>query len=63
MSELFFKQQELQKNTSEVSDEFSPKYKNTNILITGAGGSIGSEIVEYLTKSNCENIFCWINRS
>ena len=56
MSEVFFKEQELQKNTSVVSDEFLAKYQNNNILITGAGGSIGSKIVEELTKINCKNI-------
>jgi FlaA1/EpsC-like NDP-sugar epimerase len=56
MSESFFKEQELQKNISVVSDEFLMKYQNNTILITGAGGSIGSKIVEELTKINCVNI-------
>jgi FlaA1/EpsC-like NDP-sugar epimerase len=56
MSELFFKEQELQKKSSAVSDGFLAKYQNISILITGAGGSIGSKIVEELTNINCKNI-------
>ncbi len=32
------------------------KYENDTILITGAGGSIGSKIVEKLTEINFKNI-------
>ena len=56
MHEVFFTEQELQKNISVVSDEFLKKYQNNTILITGAGGSIGSKIIEELTKINCKSI-------
>ena len=39
-----------------MSDDFLKKYENDTILITGAGGSIGSKIVEKLTEINFKNI-------
>ena len=56
MFESFFINQALQKSTSLISDEFMKKYQHHTILITGAGGSIGSKIVEELVKINFKNI-------
>ena len=56
MFESFFIKQALQKSTSLISDEFMKKYQHHTILITGAGGSIGSKIVEELVKINFKNI-------
>ena len=56
MFESFFTEQALQKSTPFMSDDFLKKYKNDTILITGAGGSIGSKIVEKLTEINFKNI-------
>ena len=56
MFESFFINQALQKSTSFICDEFLKKYQHHTILITGAGGSIGSKIVEELVKINFKNI-------
>ena len=56
MFESFFIKQALQKSTSLICDEFLKKYQHHTILITGAGGSIGSKIVEELVKINIKNI-------
>jgi FlaA1/EpsC-like NDP-sugar epimerase len=56
MFESFFINQALQKSTSFIGDEFLKKYQHHTILITGAGGSIGSKIVEELVKINFKNI-------
>jgi len=42
MFETFFIEQALQKNAPFVGEAFLNKYKNESILITGAGGSVGS---------------------
>ncbi|MDB2413992.1 SDR family NAD(P)-dependent oxidoreductase, partial [Flavobacteriaceae bacterium] len=56
MFESFFIKQALQKSTSLICDEFLKKYQHHTVLITGAGGSIGSKIVEELVKINFKNI-------
>mgnify|MGYP001038425238 FL=1 len=56
MFESFFIKQAHQKNTSLLRDEFLKKYQDHTILITGAGGSIGTTIVEELVKIKFTNI-------
>lgn len=56
MFEAFFKDQALQKKNSSISDKFLKKYQGGIILITGAGGSVGSEIVKKLTEINFKTV-------
>jgi len=56
MFESFFMEQALQKKTPFVGEAFLNKYQNESILITGAGGSIGSKLVETLVGMNFKNM-------
>jgi len=56
MFETFFIEQALQKNAPFVGEAFLNKYKNESILITGAGGSVGSKLVETLVGMNFKNM-------
>ena len=56
MFESFFIEQALQKKAPFVGKAFLNKYQNESILITGAGGSIGSKLVETLVGINFKNM-------
>ena len=56
MFESFFIEQALQKKAPFVEEAFLNKYQNESILITGAGGSIGSKLVETLVGINFKNM-------
>lgn len=46
------------KNNFEIAKNYTSKLKHKNILITGAGGSIGSELVIQLSKVVNKKIVC-----
>ena len=48
----------FEKKNLEIVKNYTSKLKNKNILITGAGGSIGSELVTQLSKVVNKKIIC-----